>query len=85
MTETTGDPVAAEAKTPTELVASRRKEWERGPLARSVSRVPLRKERFTTLSGLEIKDLYGPDDLADVDPMRDIGLPGEYPYTRVFL
>jgi methylmalonyl-CoA mutase N-terminal domain/subunit len=35
-----------------------------------------------TLSGLPIKPLYGPGDLAGIDYGRDIGVPGEYPYTR---
>ncbi len=31
---------------------------------------------------IEHKVLYTPDDLKDFDYMRDIGLPGEYPFTR---
>ncbi|MCC6158752.1 MAG: methylmalonyl-CoA mutase family protein [Deltaproteobacteria bacterium] len=41
-----------------------------------------RDERFTTVSDLEVDPLYTPDDLAQFDPDRDLGLPGEYPYTR---
>ena len=33
-------------------------------------------------AGTPIKTVYGPDDLADRDAARDIGQPGEYPYTR---
>jgi methylmalonyl-CoA mutase N-terminal domain/subunit len=33
-------------------------------------------------AGPPIKPVYGPDDLAGRDPARDIGRPGEYPYTR---
>jgi methylmalonyl-CoA mutase N-terminal domain/subunit len=33
-------------------------------------------------AGFSIKPVYGPDDLAGVDFERDIGRPGEYPYTR---
>ena len=33
-------------------------------------------------AGTPIKPVYGPEDLADRDPARDIGQPGEYPYTR---
>ena len=33
-------------------------------------------------AGIPIKPVYGPDDVAGVDPTRDIGQPGEYPYTR---
>lgn len=43
------------------------------------------KERgfeFTTISGKEIKPLYTPDDIAELDYKRDISYPGEYPFTR---
>src|SRR5258706_5168839 len=33
-------------------------------------------------AGTPIKPVYGPEDLADRDAARDIGRPGEYPYTR---
>jgi len=35
-----------------------------------------------TISGIPIKPLYTPEDLAGMDPARDLGFPGEYPYTR---
>ena len=35
-----------------------------------------------TVSDLEVKPLYTPLDIAGVDYQRDIGFPGEYPYTR---
>ena len=41
-----------------------------------------RKERFLTVSGLPVKRLYGPDDVKHLDYRRDLGDPGEYPYTR---
>ncbi|MGI8632929.1 MAG: acyl-CoA mutase large subunit family protein [Solirubrobacterales bacterium] len=41
-----------------------------------------RKERFETISGEEVKPVYGPDDLAGKDLDADIGLPGAYPFTR---
>ena len=33
-------------------------------------------------SGIRVKPVYGPDDLAGIDPLEDIGLPGEFPFTR---
>ncbi len=33
-------------------------------------------------AGIPVKPVYGPEDLADFDPARDLGRPGEYPYTR---
>lgn len=43
-----------------------------------------RKQTFTSEQGLEVKRLYTPLDLAErgFDYLRDLGLPGEYPYTR---
>jgi methylmalonyl-CoA mutase, N-terminal domain len=35
-----------------------------------------------TDSGIEVKALYGPDDLADWDPAARLGAPGAPPYTR---
>jgi methylmalonyl-CoA mutase N-terminal domain/subunit len=37
---------------------------------------------FKTNSGLDIDGLYGPDAAADLDPDKDLGQPGEYPFTR---
>ena len=33
-------------------------------------------------SGIEVKPIYGPQDVEDIDYERDIGEPGAYPYTR---
>jgi methylmalonyl-CoA mutase N-terminal domain/subunit len=35
-----------------------------------------------TISGIPIKPLYTPEDVAGMDLPRDLGFPGEYPYTR---
>ena len=35
-----------------------------------------------TISGIPIKPLYTPEDLASMDLGRDLSFPGEYPYTR---
>src|SRR5437868_9330473 len=40
------------------------------------------ERRFTTISGVPIRSLYGPEDLRDLDAARDLGAPGEFPYTR---
>ena len=57
-------------------------DWERTTLADSLKRMPRRQEEFTTLSGLPIADLYTPDDVKNINPISDIGLPGQYPFTR---
>jgi len=62
-------------------LAGRTAAWEKDTLGPSLARVPRRKQRFTTLSGLPIEDLYT-ERLAPIDFLKDIGYPGEYPYTR---
>jgi methylmalonyl-CoA mutase N-terminal domain/subunit len=56
--------------------------WEQGPLAKVTARFPERKAEFTTLSGMPLERLYTPLDIADLDYERDLGFPGQYPYTR---
>ncbi|MFN8215614.1 MAG: methylmalonyl-CoA mutase family protein [Solirubrobacterales bacterium] len=62
--------------------AARLARWKEERLARDYERVAPRKEEFKTLSGLPIEDLYTEEDVKDIDPVEDIGLPGEYPFTR---
>ena len=56
-----------------------REEWERNELHRFVKRQPEAKERYETLSGLPVKRVYTPEDAV---PFGEIGLPGQYPFTR---
>lgn len=65
-----------------EEVAREKKRWEEGPLAKEMAKHPERKEKFLSLSDLEIKRVYTPEDIKDFDYMRDLGFPGEYPFTR---
>jgi methylmalonyl-CoA mutase N-terminal domain/subunit len=51
-------------------------------LSRILCEKPERLPRFTTVSDLEIKSLYTPEDIKDLDYSRDIGFPGLYPFTR---
>lgn len=41
-----------------------------------------RAKKFTTVSGGPVKRLYTPEDLSKFNYTRDLGLPGEFPYTR---
>ncbi|MCG3141780.1 MAG: Methylmalonyl-CoA mutase [Anaerolineae bacterium] len=40
-----------------------------------------RQPKFETLSGIEVERAYAPDN-APVDYLKDLGFPGEYPFTR---
>ncbi|MEP7003370.1 MAG: methylmalonyl-CoA mutase family protein, partial [Chloroflexota bacterium] len=48
----------------------------------AIARQPERKPRFSTLSDLPVDPLYTADDLPGFTPERDLGRPGEFPYTR---
>ena len=37
---------------------------------------------FTTISGVPVEPLYGPEQLDNFEPARELGEPGEFPYTR---
>jgi methylmalonyl-CoA mutase, N-terminal domain len=36
----------------------------------------------TTLSGIPVRSVYGPEDIARLDVSSELGRPGEFPYTR---
>ncbi len=56
--------------------------WEDETLKPALRDSPERQGNFTTLSGGPIQRLYTPADLANFDYHQDLGVPGEYPYTR---
>ena len=43
---------------------------------------PERLKRFSTVSDKEIDRLYTPQDIKDHDYLKDLGFPGEFPFTR---
>jgi methylmalonyl-CoA mutase N-terminal domain/subunit len=57
-------------------------QWEDSTLRLTLSRMPERDFSFTTLSGRPIQRVYTPLDVVEQDYQRDLGLPGEYPFTR---
>ncbi|HHT50834.1 MAG TPA: methylmalonyl-CoA mutase family protein [Eubacteriaceae bacterium] len=61
---------------------SQKDTWEEGKLKKVLEKRPERKKEFTTGSNKEVGRLYTPLDVADLDYERDLGFPGEYPYTR---
>jgi methylmalonyl-CoA mutase N-terminal domain/subunit len=40
------------------------------------------EKQYTTISGVPIDPLYGPEQLRDFDVRRELAVPGEFPYTR---
>ncbi len=59
-----------------------RERWRATTRMKAVAATPERRERFETSSGIEIADLYSAADVAGLDEERDLGRPGEYPFTR---
>ena len=55
--------------------------WENNEVANFVKKAPERKSHFETIGGFPMKRTYTALDLADT-PLEDIGLPGQYPFTR---
>jgi methylmalonyl-CoA mutase N-terminal domain/subunit len=64
----------------------RLEQWKVRTLAPSVAKMPERPERTVTVSGQPIDGLYlpvdGGDEAAREDYLRQLGFPGEYPFTR---
>jgi methylmalonyl-CoA mutase, N-terminal domain len=59
-----------------------RERWRETTRTRAIEGSPERRARFATTSDVEIADLYTPADTAGLDEDRDLGRPGEFPFTR---
>ncbi|HKZ55439.1 MAG TPA: methylmalonyl-CoA mutase family protein [Anaerolineales bacterium] len=57
-------------------------QWEETTFHQSLARLPERRETFITTSSQPINRLYTPLDVPDLDYLSELGLPGEYPFTR---
>jgi methylmalonyl-CoA mutase, N-terminal domain len=58
------------------------REWEDKTLRPTLEKSPERSPEFTTVSSYPIQRLYTPADLAGWNAERDLGFPGQPPYTR---
>ena len=65
-----------------EAIKQAKEKWEETTLQQTLAKSPERRTKFITTSSEEIDRLYTPLDLATMDYNRDIGMPGEYPFTR---
>jgi methylmalonyl-CoA mutase N-terminal domain/subunit len=63
-------------------VLAERESWTAKELAEALARLPRRKPQFETDSGIPIPDVVDPAHLAGFDHVRDVGVPGRYPFTR---
>ena len=74
---------AAQGEVPGDLAALRaaKEAWRKGPVAASEAKMPPRKKAFTTWGDMPVADVLTPADV-HIDHAKDLGLPGEYPFTR---
>jgi methylmalonyl-CoA mutase, N-terminal domain len=64
------------------MATTSKREWLQGAYARAIERAPERAKVFETTGKVPIEPVYTPDDLNGFDHGRDLGYPGEYPFTR---
>ncbi len=63
-------------------IEQKKRKWEKETAAKSLARFQERKSKFVTSSEIPVERLYTPLDIQDLDYIRDLAFPGEYPYTR---
>ena len=61
--------------------ANPKRDWEQRVVEPGLRKNPERRRRFTTSSDIELERVHTPYDQA-IDYDRDVGFPGEYPFTR---
>jgi methylmalonyl-CoA mutase N-terminal domain/subunit len=71
------------SKRATDKISAMQDEWEAGILKESLKQTPEKRSKFRSGSGdIVVNRIYTPLDIADFDYERDLGLPGQYPFTR---
>ncbi len=63
-------------------IRKERERWERTTLPKWMEQRPERKIEFRNHSDMLIKRIYTPEDIKDLGYARNLGFPGEYPFTR---
>jgi methylmalonyl-CoA mutase N-terminal domain/subunit len=66
----------------TRTIADDQRDWEQLTLLPFLERRPEARDAFRTQGGATLERIYTPEHVADVDYARDIGFPGQFPYTR---
>jgi methylmalonyl-CoA mutase, N-terminal domain len=69
-------------KSPAREASAAETRWEKNTLEPTLAKNPERQKEFTTVSSYPIRRLYTESDLTGWDAHRDLGFPGEPPYTR---
>jgi methylmalonyl-CoA mutase N-terminal domain/subunit len=65
-----------------EEIEQAKAEWEKGTLQPILDKYGVRRDEFNLSDGQPVDLLHGPEDTADLDYRKDLGFPGQYPFTR---
>ncbi|MDZ7376961.1 MAG: methylmalonyl-CoA mutase family protein, partial [candidate division KSB1 bacterium] len=69
-------------KNPLEEIRNQKLNWENTVVQPTLNKFAERKTQFVTGSSDPIDRLYTPVDIGNFDYLRDLGFPGQYPFTR---
>ena len=62
-------------------IRRQKEKWQKETLNKSFDKLPERGQ-FRTSSDIPVSQVYTPADVAELDYLRDLGFPGEYPLAR---
>ncbi len=65
-----------------EEIIKTKERWTQEELLALFKKRPPIKDKFTSMSDIELPIIVTPDDIKDLDFDKDLGMPGEYPFTR---
>jgi methylmalonyl-CoA mutase N-terminal domain/subunit len=65
-----------------EKIKQKKDEWEKNCYLKLVKENTELREKFENLSGIEIKNIYTPSDISQLNYLNDMNFPGEYPFLR---
>lgn len=63
-------------------IEKKKKEWDKAKVMKLIREKPERKKEFLTTSSRQISNLYTPLDVSSLDYEKDMGFPGQMPFTR---
>lgn len=63
-------------------IKEKKQEWEKNVVEKTLKKFPEQKSEFATTSDIDINRLYIPETLDENYYLKNIGFPGEYPFTR---
>ncbi len=63
-------------------ISGKRKKWEEGSLKSHLEKHPEWKDEFITTSSVPIKRLYTPEEIQNLEYLKHLNFPSQYPFTR---